>query len=1005
MMRKNSPARLRQITSLALVWLLTIGTANAGILISQGDGITLSGADGITLSGADGITLSGADGFLTFGPNGITLSGADGITLSGADGVGTFGADGITLSGADGVSFAGSNGVTATGADGITLSGADGITLSGADGITLSGADGTQHRVDSVAVSRPSGITLSGADTFAAYGVNGVTLSGADGITLSGADGITLSGADTVTISSSDGVTARALDGRTFQASPNGITLSGADTVIATGAVGASLSGADSITRTGAAAAESSAAQLGLRSVDPELAVTLDRMTDDSTVNAVVVFHRYPSDTDLADLQRVGVISGTRFRALPMVYVTGTRAQIVEISRLRSVRSIYGNRTLQLTVNASNEATGVKRARTDADLTRRNAGLPLSGRGVTVAVLDTGIDATHADLAGRVVRNVKLLEAQTAGVGFAYPAGVEALPNTDQAHGHGTFVAGVVGGSGARSGGLYTGVAPNAKLVGLSAGDLSLVFVLSGLDYVVSRGGTLGVRVLNCSFSSNTVYDANDPVNVATKMLADRGVNVVFSAGNTGPGLHTLNPYAAAPWVVSVGATDGGRLASFSSRGSLGSQQFRPTLVAPGARVVSLRSSGVSLTGAEGPGFNSDTSLAPAHLPYYTTATGTSFSAPQVAGVIALMLEANPQLTPAQVKDILQRTATPLPPYFSHEVGAGMLNAHAAVLESAFPARRMGQFRATVNEHQVRFVADSPQVYTGTVAPNATGYENAFNIPEGTLLASVQVGWGPIWSPNDLGMALFDASGAKRADVNTLNLAGLSGKRERALLTNPSAGAWTLRVRNTLGVAGTPQEVAVALEILRAEYPNLRDVGALSAPQREDINLALRSFVMSPVGQNFRPSSAVTRSELAAALVRGGRVPQYTAQAATFRDVNDQTTRLYVESCHYSPRGALFPDAAAGEQFSPQAQVSRLATAVALVRAAGLRAEAESKNDDPLLWLTDAGSVPANMRGYVSVAISRKLLPAEGMLFRPQSPLTRLELARSMAVMQELLTK
>ncbi len=75
------------------------------------------------------------------------------------------------------------------------------------------------------------------------------------------------------------------------------------------------------------------------------------------------------------------------------------------------------------------------------------------------------------------------------------------------------------------------------------------------------------------------------------------------------------------------------------------------------------------------------------------------------------MLEANPRLTPAQVKDILQRTATPLAPYYAHEVGAGMLNAHAAVLEAAFPARRMGQFRAGAQPHPFALaIADAKDV-------------------------------------------------------------------------------------------------------------------------------------------------------------------------------------------------------------------------------------------------------------------------------------------------------
>ena len=169
-------------------------------------------------------------------------------------------------------------------------------------------------------------------------------------------------------------------------------------------------------------------------------------------------------------------------------------------------------------------------------------------------------------------------------------------------HGHGSFVAGVIGGSGAASNGKYSGVAPGTKLVGLSAGDLTLLYVLEGLDYLLANGSDLNVRVVNCSFSANTMFDPNDPVNIATKMLTDRGVNVVFSAGNTGPGQHTLNPYAVAPWVISVGATDTqGRLANFSSRGDFASELYKPTLVAPGVNVVSLRGAGVvNVTGAQG---------------------------------------------------------------------------------------------------------------------------------------------------------------------------------------------------------------------------------------------------------------------------------------------------------------------------------------------------------------------------------------------------------------------
>src|SRR4029077_13466005 len=118
------------------------------------------------------------------------------------------------------------------------------------------------------------------------------------------------------------------------------------------------------------------------------------------------------------------------------------------------------------------------------------------------------------------------------------------------------FVAGVIAGTGQQSGGKYAGVAPGANILGLSAGDASLLFILSGFDYLLGNAAAFNVRVVNCSFSANTVFDVNDPVDVATKMLTDNGVSVVLSAGNTGPRSDSLTPYSVAPWVISPGAPD-----------------------------------------------------------------------------------------------------------------------------------------------------------------------------------------------------------------------------------------------------------------------------------------------------------------------------------------------------------------------------------------------------------------------------------------------------------------
>ena len=170
---------------------------------------------------------------------------------------------------------------------------------------------------------------------------------------------------------------------------------------------------------------------------------------------------------------------------------------------------------------------------------------------------------------GPRIKNVKLADTQSVSVGFNYPLNSEDLPNTDQLYGHGTFVAGVIAGNGSLSGGKFSGVAPG-RASGWTERRRSdaCSTCLSGFDYLLANGRDLGVRVVNCSFSANTLFDTNDPVNVATRMLTDAGINVVFSAGNTGPGPHTLESLRGRA-VGRQRRRDGhaGRLASFSSRG------------------------------------------------------------------------------------------------------------------------------------------------------------------------------------------------------------------------------------------------------------------------------------------------------------------------------------------------------------------------------------------------------------------------------------------------------
>ncbi|HSK74204.1 MAG TPA: S8 family serine peptidase [Pyrinomonadaceae bacterium] len=989
---------IKKFFSLVLIFLFTFQMAHAGLLVSRSNGISLTGADGVQFVGLNGISLTGADGFLSYRSNGISLTGADGISLTGADG--------ISLTGADGAAYTGANGISLTGADGISLTGADGISLTGADGISLTGADGVVYQADSVIIRKSNGISLTGADGISLTGADGISLTGADGISLTGADGISLTGADGISLTGADGISLTGADGisltgadtivsfrkdgATFTLTqPSGISLTGADGISLTGADGVTIVNPRGISLTGADMVKqfTTGTSEGLQSIDPELALLLNNSTDDSNINAVIVFHNYPTQTDLAKLQQMGISGGTLFRALPMIYVTTTRSKLIAVSHLKQVRSIYGNRTLNFDADPYFKKTGIQRVATDRDLQQHNAGTPVTGRNVTVAVLDTGVNSQHGDLTGRVVQNVRLVDTQSAAIGFLNPMPVENVVNTDPASGHGTFVAGVVAASGQMSGGKYNGVAPGAKILGLSAGDANLTHVLAGFDYLLEKGANYNVRVVNCSFSAAAHFDYHDPVNIATEILTKRGVNVVFSAGNGGSGTGTLNPYSVAPWVIGVGASDEkGKLASFSSRGAFGNSLQRPTVVAPGVNVIGLRNL-VSQTGVLGVAGADTNRLSLTEIPYYTTASGTSFSAPQVAGAIALMLEANPNLTPEQIKDILSRTATPLTGYYAHETGAGMLNTHAAVLEAAFPNRRTGFFRAELDRSAVNFTTAITQVFSGTVVPGNSATVDV-SVPQNSLQVGVHISWG--LSGNDFGLKLFDGKGNLRGESNYLNLPGITGSREKVTLNKPAGGTYQAAVKHTTGI-GTTQVFHGVVETTKVEVTPLVDVNDLPLQSQAVIYESLQSFLMLPQGTRFRPDAKVTREELAETLVRGGYAPQFVAAAPLFLDVKNLTSRNAIEAVQSRPEGKLIYDANIGSAFQPNASASKLVTAVALVKAAELDSLA-AVSILPASVL-DAASIPTQYRGYVAVALQKGFISLDGNYFNPTRALTRLELA------------
>jgi subtilisin family serine protease len=368
---------------------------------------------------------------------------------------------------------------------------------------------------------------------------------------------------------------------------------------------------------------------------------------------------------------------------LPMAGAILTRAQIEQIAQWDGVESIHFNAPLEYLNFEAGEITG-------GHFVHDNLGLRGAGR--TIAVLDSGIDATHPDLAfgSKTVQNVKLI-GDLGLAGFA--ATLEDQANSDTSSGHGTHVAGTVAGTGAASATdsrrpfYYDGIAPDANLIGLGAGEgLNIFFALQGFDWVLANHARYDIDVVTNSWgTTSTAFDPNDPINRASFEAYRRGIVVAFAAGNDGPAADTLNKYAIVPWVISVGSgTKTGDLSDFSSRGVEGDPFKHVDVVAPGSNICSTRAPGTAV-GALGPVVNLSY---PDYTLRYHCISGTSMATPFVAGTSALLLEANPELSPDQVEQILMATATPMPHPF-HVVGGGYIDVAAAVdLATQTPGER-----------------------------------------------------------------------------------------------------------------------------------------------------------------------------------------------------------------------------------------------------------------------------------------------------------------------------
>lgn len=269
----------------------------------------------------------------------------------------------------------------------------------------------------------------------------------------------------------------------------------------------------------------------------------------------------------------------------------------------------------------------------------------VTGKDVTIAIVDTGVYA-HPDIKDRIIAFKDLVNNKEA----AYDD-----------NGHGTHCAGDAAGNGFLSDGKYKGPAPEANIVGVKVlsktGSGSLSTVIAGVQWCIDNKDKYNIKVISMSLGSQATQPAkDDPVVKIVEEAWKQGIVVCVAAGNEGPDDNTISSPGISPKVITVGAMDdkntiertGDEPASFSSRGPTIDGITKPDILSPGVNIVSLRSPNSYLDKV-----SKDSRVAE----NYFSLSGTSMATPICAGVVALVIQSNPDLTPDEIKKKLLDTA------------------------------------------------------------------------------------------------------------------------------------------------------------------------------------------------------------------------------------------------------------------------------------------------------------------------------------------------------------
>lgn len=444
------------------------------------------------------------------------------------------------------------------------------------------------------------------------------------------------------------------------------------------------------------------------------------------------------------------------YKNIPAMATELTKAEINALTTLPDVVQIEYDEPVQTFSSTANYWYGTQKARSDFGVTGDRDGSlnSYSKNDVTIAVIDTGIDASHVDLDGGKV------------IGWRDFVNNRSTPYDDQ--GHGTHVAGIAAGAGDGNS-SYVGVAPGAALVGVkvldSRGSGSMSNVTAGIDWCISNKSTYGIDVINMSLGTSGSSDGSDATSLATNRAADAGIVVAVAAGNSGPSTKTIGSPGAAEKALTVGAMadpgeKGFNLANFSSRGTTADGRIKPDIAAPGVNIMAAKAN-------SGNG--------------YVSYSGTSMATPFTAGTVALMLDANPNLTPSQVKSTLAATATDFGPTGKDvDYGSGNLKGYDAV-------KSAGGYSGTGPALPTHMKAQ------GSIGSSRLKDEYTFQLSSTSAPVAITMIM-PNWSwLQDFDLYLFDPSGAQVAS-------SLSSSRQETITFTPTVtGQYTIRVYSYSG--------------------------------------------------------------------------------------------------------------------------------------------------------------------------------------------------------------